>query len=235
MQAYEACSSVENEMIAARRDLAGDAAVALRDSQEREVLEKFDRTRCMQSARMVAQTRQVQVPTLVLSRFETVPPGTPFTTDPRWPLLRPDEQSRWQRFLGPRSVDDTKLATLRRKVSCDITRILNAAGVTLLAGTDTPMPLNYPGYSLHDELELFTECGLSSAQALRAATVRSTETLKLSDSGSIDAGKRADLVLLDADPLQDIRNLRRIRAVVLAGRVLRREQLDAILAGAAQK
>jgi len=235
MQAYEACSSV-GESIASRRDVAGAAAVELRDHQEREILETFDPIRCMQSARMVAQTQQAQVPTLVLSRFETVPPGSIFTADPRWPLLRADEQARWRRILGQRSADDTRLAALRWKVSCDITRILNSAGVALLAGTDTPMPLNYPGYSLHDELELLVECGLSPAQALQSATVQPAQRMNLSNiSGSVDIGKRADLVLLDADPLRDIRNLRRIRAVVSAGRLLRREQLDAALGVSAKQ
>lgn len=230
MQAYEACSSVGSEMIASRRDVAGEAAVELRDRQEREILETFDHSRCMQIARTVSQTRQAQVPTLVLSRFETVPPGTIFTDDARWPLLRADEQARWQRILSQRSADDTKLAALRLKVSCEITRILNSAGVALGAGTDTPMPLNYPGYSLHDELELLVECGLSPAQALQSATTRPAQILNLVEiSGAVDAGKRADLVLLDADPLRDIRNLRRIRAVVLAGRLLQREKLDAAL------
>jgi imidazolonepropionase-like amidohydrolase len=236
MQAYEACSSVEEKTIAARRDLSGEAAVELRDHQEREVLEKFDRSACVRSARTIAQTRQAQVPTLVLSRFEAVPPGMAFSADPRWPLLRADEQARWRRILEPRSVDDTKLATQRWKVSCDIARILNSADVMLLAGTDTPMPLNYPGYSLHDELELLVECGLNTQRALQAATTRAAEALNLSDvSGSIGPGKRADLVLLDADPLRNIRNLRRIRAVVLAGRLLRREQLDAMLGAATQQ
>ena len=236
MQAYEACSSVEDKMIAMRAGLAGDASVEFRDQQEREVLDKFDRSACIKKAKILAQTRQAQVPTLVLSRFEIVPPGGEFATDPRSALLRVDEQARWRRILEQRSGNDTELAVLRWKVSCDIARIMNSAGVALLAGTDTPMPLNYPGYSLHDELELFVECGLSTAQALQAATTRPAHILNLADiSGAVEAGKRADLVLLDADPLRDIRSLRRIRAVVLAGRLLRREQLDAMLGRAAQK
>jgi len=98
------------------------------------------------------------------------------------------------------------------------------------------MLLNYPGYSLHDELELLVECGLSTAQALQAATTRPARLLNLADSsGAVEAGKRADLVLLDADPLLDIHSLRRIRAVILAGHLLRREQLDAALGTAAHK
>jgi len=236
MQAYEACSSVEDKVIALRVGLAGDAAVELRDQQEREVLEKFDRSTCLKKAQVVAQTRQAEVPTLVLSRFETVPAGSDFSTDPRWSLLRADEQVRWQRILGQRSADDAELAAQRWKVSCDITRIMNSAGIALLAGTDTPMPLNYPGYSLHDELELLVACGLSTAQALQAATTRPARLLNLADSsGAVELGKRADLVLLDADPLLDIHNLRRIRAVILAGHLLRREQLDAALGTAAHK
>lgn len=231
MQVYEACSLAGAAAIAARRDLTGDAAVALRDEQERDVLEHFDATTCHRTAVLAARTHQVQVPTLVLDRFEASRAGVVPSADPRWPLLRADEQARWQRALAA-SDDDAKLATRRWKVSCDIARTLADAGVPLLAGTDTPMPLNYPGYSLHDELELLAECGLDPAAALRAATTLPAQTLGLADLGAVESGKRADLVLLDADPLRDVRNLRRIRAVILAGRLLPRAQLDAMLATA---
>ena len=229
MQTYEACSSIEEAAIAARHDLAGDAAVALRDEQERSVLDHFDDIACGRAATLAAQTRQVQVPTLVLARAEATRPLPDPSTDPRWHLLRPDEQARWQRNLQALSAEDPKLADLRWKISCRITRALAKARVPLLAGTDTPMPLNYPGYSLHDELELLAGCGLDAAQALRATTTQAAQTLGLTDAGAIEPGKRADLVLLDADPLRDVRNLRCIRAVVLAGRLLQREQLDALL------
>lgn len=83
------------------------------------------------------------------------------------------------------------------------------------------MPLVCPGSSLHRELELLVEFGLSPADALRAATIWPAEFLNVSDRvGSITVGKNADLVLLDADPLADIRHAQRIRAIVLAGRLL---------------
>ena len=78
------------------------------------------------------------------------------------------------------------------------------------------------------------EAGVSPTDALRAATVWPAEFLGVSDrSGSIDVGKRADLVLLDANPLSDIRHTQRIRAVVLAGRLLQRADLDTLLGAAA--
>ena len=100
----------------------------------------------------------------------------------------------------------------------------------MLAGTDAPMPGVYPGFALHEELALLAEAGLSPAQALRAATLAPARFLGVAaETGSITVGKRADLVLLDADPLVDIRNTRRINAVLLGGRVLGRADLDGLL------
>jgi len=237
MQTYEACSSIEARVLASRRDLDGDAATSLRDEQEREVLNHFDPATCKHVAKAVAATHQFQTPTLVLSYFESRP-SADYTTDKRWPLLRADEQARWRRNLTARTPDDASLALLRWKTSCRIVRTLNAAGLPIVAGTDTPMPLVYPGYSLHDELELLVACGLSNAKALQAATINPATVLKLESTlGSVDTGKRADLVLLDTDPLGDIHHLRDIRAVILDGKLLGREDLDKLIAvnGANQK
>lgn len=237
MQTYEACTSIEARMVASRRDLGGDAATSRRDEQEREVLNRFDPATCRQVAKAVAATHQYQTPTLVLSYFESRP-STDFTMDSHWPLLRADEQARWRRNLASRTPYDASLAALRWKTSCRIVRALNAAGLPILAGTDTPMPLVYPGYSLHDELELLVACGLSNAKALQATTLNPAKVLRLESTlGSVDIGKRADLVLLDADPLRDIRNLRDIRAVILDGKWLGRGELDLLVQpnGANQK
>jgi len=110
---------------------------------------------------------------------------------------------------------------------------MHRAGVPILAGTDVGNPFVYPGFSLHDELGLLVEAGLTPAAALRAATLDPARYLGVADSlGSVARGKRADLVLLDADPLADIANTRRIRAVVARGRYLDRAALDALLAEA---
>ena len=230
MQAYEACSSREHAMLDARQGLDANAAVALRDAQEREVLETFDPAVCAHVAKALAATRQTQVPTIVLEYFDPARPREDFQADPRWPLLRADEQERWRRNLK-QADSDRALAELRWNVTCRIVRTFHAAGVTILPGTDAPMPLVYPGYALHDELEQLVGCGLSHAQALRAATSGAARLLGLKDIGSVQRGLRADLLLLDADPLRDVRNLRRIDAVALAGRWLDRAALDALLAG----
>ena len=101
----------------------------------------------------------------------------------------------------------------------------------MLAGSDTPQPFVYPGFSLHEELELLVEAGLTPVEALRAATYNPAEFLGALDSlGSVARGKVADLVLLDANPLTDIRNTRRISAVVANGRLFDRAALNRLLA-----
>jgi imidazolonepropionase-like amidohydrolase len=97
---------------------------------------------------------------------------------------------------------------------------LHNAGVHLLAGTDAPLRPSPPGFGLHDELALFVRAGLTPLQALRTATSEPASYLSATDSlGSIEVGKVADLVVLDADPLQDIGNTRRVHAVLANGKL----------------
>jgi len=110
---------------------------------------------------------------------------------------------------------------------------MNRAGVPLLAGTDCPNPYVYPGFSLHDELGLLVRAGLTPAEALRTATINPARFLGVTDSlGSVATGKVADLVLLEANPLDDIANTKRIRAVIRGGRLLDRGALNQLLARA---
>lgn len=106
--------------------------------------------------------------------------------------------------------------------------------VSILAGTDSITFLedkgDPPGLSLHDELALLVEAGFTPAEALRAATLNPAVFLDLSDSfGTIEPKKIASLVLMDANPLQDIRNTKRIAAVISEGRYLDRHLLDGML------
>ena len=102
----------------------------------------------------------------------------------------------------------------------------------LLAATDVEFPMGVPGLALHEELVRLVEAGLTPLEALQAATLNPARVLGMADSlGSIEPGKLADLVLLDANPLEDIRNTQKIRAVVANGRLYRRADLDQLLAG----
>lgn len=111
-------------------------------------------------------------------------------------------------------------------------RELVRAGVGLLAGTDLPNFYTFPGFDLHAELALLVQAGLTPLQALQAATLNPARFLHATDSlGAVAPGKLADLVLLDANPLADIRNTAAIRAVFTNGRYLDRPALDSLLVG----
>jgi imidazolonepropionase-like amidohydrolase len=107
---------------------------------------------------------------------------------------------------------------------------MQRSGVHILAGTDSPAPYVFPGFALHEELAMLVDAGLTPMEALRAATRNAAEFVgKSKDSGTIAEGKYADLVLLDANPLEEIRSTRRIRAVIVRGKLLDRNALDGML------
>jgi imidazolonepropionase-like amidohydrolase len=104
------------------------------------------------------------------------------------------------------------------------------AGVKLLAGTDAMNPECFPGFGLHEELALLVDAGLPPLAALQTATRNAAEFMgQLDRTGTVEVGKSADLVLLDKNPLDDIRNTRAIQAIVLKGKVIPRSGLDAML------
>ncbi|WP_394825771.1 amidohydrolase family protein [Pendulispora albinea] len=104
------------------------------------------------------------------------------------------------------------------------------ADVHLLVGSDVGDPYVVPGFALHDEMQLFVEAGIPPLVAIRSATLEPARALGVAHAlGSIERGKAADVVLLGADPLADIRNTRRITAVVMNGRLLTATYLAALL------
>jgi imidazolonepropionase-like amidohydrolase len=101
--------------------------------------------------------------------------------------------------------------------------------VRLLAGTDAPIPSIVPGWSLHDELQLMVAAGLTPYEALRSATANAAEFLLERDAGIIAAGNRADLILLDRNPLADISATSQRAGVMVRGRWLDRPEIEKIL------
>ncbi|MSR46875.1 MAG: hypothetical protein EXS13_07415 [Planctomycetes bacterium] len=113
---------------------------------------------------------------------------------------------------------------------------LHRGGARILAGTDAAysFPFVYFGYSLHEEFELLAQAGLTPLEVLQSATLLPAIALELErEIGTVAIGKAADLVLLDANPLEDVRHLARIRAVIRGGVYLDRAALDRLLAEAA--
>jgi hypothetical protein len=141
---------------------------------------------------------------------------------------------RWQLsqiYLEGRSEEETARRRELFQHRLALVKALHRAGVRVMAGTDSTTPFVFPGSGLHDELALLVEAGLTPLQALQAATLEPARYLGLEGTlGTVERGKAADLVVLDANPLEDIRNTTRIHSVVVRGRWISPEARQAMLA-----
>jgi imidazolonepropionase-like amidohydrolase len=135
-----------------------------------------------------------------------------------------------KKLFNPASVE---LLKQQYQKELQLVAAMNKAGVPLLAGTDNGNPFVFPGFSLHDELGLLVAAGLSPLQALQAATLNPAKYFGLTASlGTVEEGKLADLLLLEANPLEDITNTKKIAAVVANGRYFSKQALNQLLESA---
>jgi hypothetical protein len=174
-----------------------------------------------------------QCPTLTVLRSSAYLGDQSFRNDSRLKYVPRPMRERWGLRIANRNDSDYVNAKKVFQKEVEIVGAMQRAGVPLLAGTDTGNPFCFPGFSLHEELALMVIGGLTPSEALRAATLNPTKFLGLDKTlGTIESGKIADLVLLDADPLADIRNTQKINAVISNGRLLDRKALNKMLAQA---
>lgn len=164
-----------------------------------------------------------QVPTLTVLRLWGKLDDSRFLSDPRLAYIDKRFRDRWDDRTEPqrRRWNNAEFELARNLFSTDehVVGGMFHAGVPIMAGTDAMNPYCFPGFSLHDELALLVEAGLTPLAALQAATINPARFLgRTAEMGTVEAGKLADLVLLGADPLKDIRNTTQIQAVWLKGK-----------------
>jgi imidazolonepropionase-like amidohydrolase len=206
---------------------------------EGKFLSTYDPKRAAALFALLAKNQTWQCPTLVWERGGNLIDKTDFARDTRakyaptyW------KEVTWKRFtdeiMHDFNTDD--LATRKAFVAkeLEVVNAMHHAGIPFLAGTDTPPGVYiFPGFSLHEELQRFVAAGFTPMEALQTATLNPAKFLGLDkELGTIEKGKLADLVLLDANPLDDISNTQKISAVIVNGRFLSRVDLDKMLAGA---
>jgi imidazolonepropionase-like amidohydrolase len=208
----------------------------IHSAQRMRALQTHDPDRCTVLLRKLAANGTWQTPTLFLETREArrayLRGGVRDTL--RWvPDLQRAEWSAWSTRAS--AVPPGVAAALNRRADwvVQLVRRMKEERVGLLAGTDFANAWVVPGAALHEELRLLVEAGLTPLEALRTATLNPARYFdKTGDFGTVAPGQIADLVLLEADPLEDIRNARRISGVVANGRYLDRLTLDALLATA---
>ncbi len=174
------------------------------------------------------------VPTHTTRKLDAYSADPDFRDDPRLRYVPSPLRTLWLVDADSMAgrTDAAGLGSYRRFYEFGIAQSgrAHARGVQVLAGTDSPDSFAFPGFALHDELAHLAQSGMSNLDVLRAATVEPARFLGLEGrAGVLAAGARADILLLDADPLADIENIRTVNTVVLAGAVYDREYLDALL------
>lgn len=223
MGIFEGCSTEEDKFI------KGEGNLKL-------LLTTQDSERCNSLTRLLAQNQTWQVPTLAWQRGGTFLDQRDLKHQPldRYvPAYWRDVT--WRRFTDEMMPDLVRdpLPLRQEYFSRNLQMVgaLHRAGVRFMAGTDTaPGVYIMPGFSLHDELANFVEAGFTPMESLQAATSNPAKFLgKESSFGSVAPGKVADLVLLTANPLENIRNTQKISAVIAKGRFFDRAALDTML------
>ncbi|MFI7387231.1 amidohydrolase family protein [Streptomyces sp. NPDC049813] len=193
----------------------------------------YDRDRADALFRSLAAHGTAVVPTLTVHRTLELADDVP-SWEEEWKYLPAWQVESWPDQLA--ALTGGRTAEQRERLRgifahrLRLVRELHGEGVRLAAGTDTGTGYLVPGFALHDELELLVSAGLSPAEVLRAATQEGARTLGLSGVGTVARGQAADLLVLDADPLTDIRHTRRIHGVVVDGRWIPPQERRRLLA-----
>lgn len=190
-----------------------------------------DPAACAALIRQFVEKGTWHTPTLHIVAFRSLNYHSDPSWSENWQYLPAALRPVWRERLAEYT-EESKYTEWRTHGDWAIATVgqMHAAGVRILAGTDSPGLIFMPGFTLHDELAALVRAGLSPLAALQAATLNPARYFGVErDSGSIERRKLADIVLLAADPLADIGNSRRINAVIAKGRVYDRAALDRML------
>jgi hypothetical protein len=223
------CSSEETrlrqELDALPKNLAPGAGP--RQDVDVKAMQTFDEQKAIALFKRFIHNGTWLCPTLVVP-LRSIKTPDEMAMDDRLKYIPPRFRDQWynamkQRNINP--VNENGKMLLKKRI--EIVGLMHRTGVNLLAGSDFMNPYVLPGFSLHDELELLVQGGLSPLEALQTATINPAKFFKKEkEFGTVGKDKYADLVLLDENPLENISNVRKIYAVIVNGRLLRRTDLD---------
>jgi hypothetical protein len=227
-----ACSSQEDDLRA-----QGLAALAKRDFAAYgklgpQIISTYDPVKAGTLFLQLAKSSTWQVPTLVWTQANSRIDDPGLESDPRLKYVPASVRAQWDPAKLRKDTSPEELVLLKAEAAryVELVKAMHEAGVPFMAGSDGPDPYVFPGFSLHDELEWLVKSGFTPSQALKSATFNPALFLgKIETRGLVEPKQEADLVLLDANPLEDIRNTRKIFGVVANGKYYSRKDLDIML------
>lgn len=210
--------------------------LSARDRQQK-VMDSFNADRCESVLQAMKDSGAWYVPTHETREMDARAAEDQYRNDQRLEYMPSEMKGFWMNDLNSAAKANAEADAETREVhqkffqhGLRLTKLAHAAGVPIMLGTDANDTMSFPGFSAHDELQHLVAAGLSPMDALRAATTVPARFLGRSDDfGGVSAGMLADLVLLDANPLTDIRNTTRINTVFINGRFGKRDELNGIL------
>ncbi len=227
-----ACSSREDDLRAqelaalAKRDYAAYEALGP------QVISTYDQVKAGGLFRQLAQSQTWQVPTLVWTEANSRIDDPDLQSDPRLKYVPASVRAEWDPAKLRKNTSPEELVLLKDEAARDVelVKAMHNAGVQFMAGSDGPDPYVFPGFSLHDELEWLVKSGFTPLQALQSATFNPALFMgRIDTHGVVEPKHGANLVLLDANPLDDISNTRKIFGVVAGGKYYSRKDLDMML------
>lgn len=234
------CASNADELLLQRQqllikdksELGGVLRSKIHQQQRSIAIKNFDSKKADEILAVLAKNETWQIPTLTLS--------TSFASrhfeSPNWQdgfkYLPTSLEKDWKASIEEiKSTEVSDFDIEYAQWMLDMTRRIHDAGIEIMAGTDCPIFFLTPGQSLHKELERLVSAGLSPIEAIKSATLNPAQYFNLENElGMIQTNYWADLVILDANPLEDITNTTKINAVIKEGNLISRDELDQILA-----
>jgi len=217
-------------LIDGKDDEGGELRSSIHSAQRERAIQNYDDQKNDEILAVLAQNETWQIPTLALNLGAT----ELHYTEPEWvetfSYLPQSVEANWRESAEGRA--DSEISEFRIEQSewlLNMAGKIHNASVEIMAGTDTPIGLLTPGKSLHRELQLLVEAGLTPMEALKTATLNPARYFGMEDElGSIEEGMWADLIILNSNPLDNIQNTEEIHTVIKQGNVLDPDQLNQI-------
>lgn len=227
----------QNFLVSGKGDKGGVLRSRIHKEQRKIAIANYDENKAKEVLNVLAKNQTWQIPTLALSTAHT----TRYYADSDWQesfkYLPESIEQQWKSNIEGILENEVPSFNIQySKWIFDMVGKIHDSGIEIMAGTDCPISFLTPGRSLHHELAVLVEAGLSPLDAIKAATINPAKYFNIEDElGTIKKDKWADLVILDANPLEDINNTRRINAVVKQGKYFDRNELDQILERLSEK